>query len=80
MVFAGRVKNLCVKDRESGRISAVQAHMVVNAAGLHAQSLAKKLQGLPQQTIPDHWFARGHYCTMEGEVFTDCMAFAWSLR
>ena len=40
--------------------------MVVNAAGLYAQPLARNLQGLPQKAIPDHWFARGHYCTMEG--------------
>lgn len=42
--------------------------MIVNAAGLYAQSLAENLQGLPRETIPGHWFARGHYCTMEGKV------------
>ena len=68
VVFAGRVKSLQVKDRESGQISAIHASMVVNAAGLYAQSLARNLQGLPHETVPDHWFARGHYCTMEGII------------
>lgn len=66
MVFAGTVKTLQVKDRQSGQISAVQAYMIVNAAGLYAQALARSLQGLRHETIPEHWFARGHYCTMEG--------------
>lgn len=68
LLLAGKVKTLQVKDRESGQMSAIQAHMIVNAAGLYAQSLAEKLQGLPGETIPGHWFARGHYCTMEGRV------------
>ena len=66
VMFVGRIKTLQVKDRESGQMSAVQARMVVNAAGLYAQSLAKNLQGLPSQTVPQAFLARGHYCTMEG--------------
>ena len=68
LVLAGRIKILWVKDQESNKTSVVQAYMVVNAAGLYAQSLAKKLQGLPSQTIPEAFLARGHYCTMEGVV------------
>lgn len=66
MVHAGTVKTLYVRDRESSQTSTVQARMVVNAAGLHAQTVACSLQGLPQNTIPKAFLARGHYCTMEG--------------
>ena len=48
-------------------MSTVQTRMIVNAAGLYAQSLAHKLQGLPEETIPEQYLARGHYCTMEGQ-------------
>ncbi|KAL3156333.1 hypothetical protein ABBQ38_000651 [Trebouxia sp. C0009 RCD-2024] len=65
--ISGRLKTLQVKDRETGQTSTVHAHMVVNAAGLYAQSVACSLQGLPRQTIPEAFLARGHYCTMEGK-------------
>ena len=57
---------LDIKDRDTGRASTVRAKMVVNAAGLYAQKLAKQLQGLPAESIPEAFLARGHYCTMEG--------------
>lgn len=74
LLLAGRIKAIWVKDRESNETSVVQAYMVVNAAGLYAQSLAKKLQGLPSQSIPEAFLARGHYCTMEGAVLLQCTA------
>lgn len=64
----GKMKKLEVKDRDSNKVSEVQAHMAVNAAGLYAQQLAKKMQGLPSDTIPESFLARGHYCTMEGKA------------
>ncbi len=64
----GKMKKLEVKDRDTNKVSEVQAHMVVNAAGLYAQQLAKKMQGLPSDTIPESFLARGHYCTMEGKA------------
>ena len=64
----GKMKKLEVKDRGTDKVSEVQAHMVVNAAGLYAQQLAKKMQGLPSDTIPESFLARGHYCTMEGNA------------
>ena len=48
-------------------MSTAQARMVVNAAGLYAQTLAHRMQGLPEETIPEQFLARGHYCTMEGQ-------------
>ncbi|DBA91270.1 TPA: hypothetical protein ACH3X2_004037 [Trebouxia sp. C0005] len=68
--ISGKMKKLEVKDRDTGKVSEVQAHMVVNAAGLYAQQLAKTMQGLPSDTIPEAFLARGHYCTMEGTAAT----------
>ena len=67
----GQVKMLKVKDRDTSKVSEVQARMVVNAAGLYAQRLASSLQGLPSETIPESFLARGHYCTMEGIAAAD---------
>lgn len=71
----GKMKKLEVKDRDTNKMSEVQAHMVVNAAGLYAQQLAKKMQGLPSDTIPESFLARGHYCTMEGKAARSTLVF-----
>ena len=66
-VHVGHVKSVQIKDRDTQQVSTVNTKMVVNAAGLYAQSVAHKLQGLPEDTIPEQYLARGHYCTMEGQ-------------
>lgn len=40
---------------------------VINCAGFSAQSVARKIEGLPQDTIPDEYFARGQYFVLKGE-------------
>lgn len=46
--------------------SVVAARRVVNAAGLHAQTLARRIDGLdPAHVPPQHW-ARGHYFSLAG--------------
>jgi len=41
---------------------------LVNAAGLHAPDLARRLVGLPPETIPRAFFARGSYFTLAGRA------------
>jgi L-2-hydroxyglutarate oxidase LhgO len=41
--------------------STVRCKLVVNAAGLWAQSVARSLTGLSSSTIPPCYYARGHY-------------------
>ena len=55
-----------VKDTRSGAERQVSAGIVVNAAGLFAQTVSKELQGVPGATIPQCYYARGHYCTLKG--------------
>ena len=45
---------------------AVSANIVVNAAGLGAQSVARNLTGLDPATIPPRYLARGCYFTLSG--------------
>jgi L-2-hydroxyglutarate oxidase LhgO len=44
----------------------VRAATVVNAAGLGAQALAERLDGLPPSTIPRLYYAKGHYFSLAG--------------
>jgi L-2-hydroxyglutarate oxidase LhgO len=39
---------------------------LVNAAGLHAQTLARSIAGVPATSIPGQYFAKGHYFTLGG--------------
>jgi L-2-hydroxyglutarate oxidase LhgO len=49
------------------REPAVHCRRVVNAAGLHAQSVAASIEGLQPSTIPRQYLARGHYYTLPGK-------------
>lgn len=39
---------------------------LVNSAGLTAPQLSRSIRGIPAQTIPPQYFAKGHYYTMSG--------------
>jgi L-2-hydroxyglutarate oxidase LhgO len=39
---------------------------LVNSAGLFAPQLARSIAGIPAETIPPQYFAKGHYYTMSG--------------
>jgi L-2-hydroxyglutarate oxidase LhgO len=43
------------------------AGMVVNSAGLHAQELAHKFDGLPPQTVPPSYYCKGNYYSLAGK-------------
>ncbi|MEO8020322.1 NAD(P)/FAD-dependent oxidoreductase [Polaromonas sp.] len=42
------------------------ARTVVNAAGLHAQALARRFEGLDVQHVPPSHYAKGNYFTLSG--------------
>ncbi len=44
----------------------IEARILVNAAGLHAQGLARRIDGLDQAQIPRAWFAKGNYYALAG--------------
>jgi L-2-hydroxyglutarate oxidase LhgO len=39
----------------------LRCRMVVNSAGLHAQALARSIAGIPTQSIPPTYYAKGNY-------------------
>jgi L-2-hydroxyglutarate oxidase LhgO len=40
--------------------------LLVNAAGLHAPRLARSLEGMPAEHVPQAYFAKGNYFTLAG--------------
>ena len=46
----------------------LMANTLVNAGGLFAPHLAAMIDGLPQETVPRAWFAKGSYFTMTGRA------------
>ncbi len=47
---------------------ALASRIVVNAAGLVAQALARRFRGLPAATIPREFFAKGSYFALAGRA------------
>lgn len=45
----------------------LRCRTVVNSAGLHAPSLARRIAGLPAATIPPQYFAKAHYYSLAGK-------------
>jgi L-2-hydroxyglutarate oxidase LhgO len=44
----------------------IEAGVLVNATGLHAQALARRIDGLDPAHIPPSWFAKGNYYALAG--------------
>ena len=66
-VVGGRVDERGVTIETGGREPfAVACRAVVNAAGLFAQDVARRLEGLAPATIPPQLFAKAHYFTLAG--------------
>jgi L-2-hydroxyglutarate oxidase LhgO len=45
----------------------LQCKTVINSAGLDAQIIASKIKGLPSQTIPPRYLAKGNYFILSGK-------------
>jgi len=50
-----------VRDVGGGEVTSITSRCVVNAAGLHAQNVASTLEGLPKESIPELFIAKGTY-------------------
>jgi len=44
------------------------ARSVINCAGLHAPLLAKRIEGLAADAIPNPFYAKGHYYHLSGQI------------
>jgi len=54
---------------EAGEDDAVEvsARVVINSAGLYAQQLARRIEGIPSATIPSPVYAKGCYYVLQGK-------------
>mgnify|MGYP001160684835 FL=1 len=46
----------------------LRCRSVVNAAGLHAQSVARRIEGVPPESIPGSFLAKGNYFALAGKA------------
>ncbi|MDP3702327.1 MAG: NAD(P)/FAD-dependent oxidoreductase [Hylemonella sp.] len=53
-------------ELEAADGTALRARTVVNAAGLHAPSLARRFEGLDPKDVPGEYYAKGNYFTLAG--------------
>lgn len=68
-VVSGTVKGNGIMLQVGGKeATTLVCATVVNAAGLHAQAVARRITGIPPQTIPPTYYAIGHYYTLAGKV------------
>jgi L-2-hydroxyglutarate oxidase LhgO len=44
----------------------LRCRLVINSAGLHAPTLATKIQGMPSDRVPHAYYAKGNYFTLAG--------------
>jgi L-2-hydroxyglutarate oxidase LhgO len=68
-VLSGRVRNGGFDLVTGGdEPTTLHCHALVNAAGLHAPALARRVEGVPIETIPRAYFCRGVYFTLSGRA------------
>ena len=55
---------------EAGRdeVLEISARVVINSAGLHAQQLARSIEGIPAASIPSCVYAKGCYFVLQGKT------------
>jgi L-2-hydroxyglutarate oxidase LhgO len=52
----------------SDRSVALEAQVVVNSAGLHAPLVARRIEGVPPESIPPSAYAKGNYYALQGKA------------
>ena len=68
-VLGGRVRTDGFElDVGGDEPTTIRCRILVNAAGLHAPSLARAIDGVPSETIPPAYFCRGAYFTLVGKT------------
>ncbi len=64
---AGETFEVVVETEEPEPI-VVASRMLVNAAGLWAQQVAQRVEGMPPERIPKQYLAKGNYFVMSGKA------------
>jgi L-2-hydroxyglutarate oxidase LhgO len=67
-VVSGRVTTNGIELRSGGPAPfEIRADIVINAAGLQAQSTSASIEGVPVHSIPRLYLAKGHYFVLSGK-------------
>lgn len=69
-LLAGNVRPEGGFELEFGGADAMtlSCNVLVNASGLHAPTLARKIKGIPESSIPQEYLCKGSYFTLQGRV------------
>jgi L-2-hydroxyglutarate oxidase LhgO len=51
-----------------GEAMSMRARLLVNCAGLHAQQLARRMNGFPAAQVPPTYYAKGNYFSLAGRA------------
>lgn len=66
-VERGRLKGSGVLLEVGGAESMIlEAQTVINSAGLHAQDMARRLDGFPEDQVPPTYYCKGNYYSLSG--------------
>jgi L-2-hydroxyglutarate oxidase LhgO len=66
-VTSGRVTDQGIELEVGGtEPMKLRCRLVINSAGLHAPTLARKIEGMPADRIPTAYYAKGNYFTLAG--------------
>jgi L-2-hydroxyglutarate oxidase LhgO len=66
-IVSGRVSASGIElDVGGAEPTTITSAVVVNAAGLFSQRVARSIRGIPESAIPPSYFAKGHYFTLSG--------------
>ncbi len=67
-VVSGSIESDGIVLTTGGEAPAIlKAQIVVNAAGLHAQKTASSIDGIPKESIPPCFYAKGNYYSLVGK-------------
>jgi L-2-hydroxyglutarate oxidase LhgO len=68
-VLTGEVTDVgLVLEIGGGEPMRMGCRWLINAAGLHAPDLSRRITGVPSQTIPTAYYAKGNYFTLTGRT------------
>ncbi|WP_196140934.1 NAD(P)/FAD-dependent oxidoreductase [Aliikangiella sp. G2MR2-5] len=59
--------NVHCKDRLSAETMTISCGIFINAAGLNAVELAKNIEGIDPLSLPQYYYAKGHYFRLQGK-------------
>lgn len=69
-LVSGKVRSHGGFDLQFGGAEAmsISCNVLINASGLHAPTLARRIEGIPESSIPTEYLCKGSYFTLQGRA------------